>query len=365
MRFRISKGSIVESLVENYFYIALGVYLLTMLLRGFRPGVAISLVLFCILFELFFKMRYVSKLDMLIIIYILYNTISICWMNVEKYTISVYFEEYITSILPILLFWATKIGDKEKILNGLLYSTLICVVLGFALFIIMPEFYREFEYSQGYAVSSRIEHCRQGLASYIGRIPLGTYTVIAAAIALKEYLKKNYSIKYLIYFGILVGGSILTSQRSSWFGSALLCAFLLYSLLTSGKKKVFVQTLVLLFVGIYIAFHFMSSTLVNSTQIVSKSTNILTAVFERNGTWAALLERSNILFGGGLGTGGHRARVITSSSVTDGNYIKIIGEIGVIGLLLFFAIAFIVLFKLWKKKDILSCFSVLLQYIYG
>lgn len=357
---RGNKQSIGKFIVNNYFYFALGVYFLMMINGTFRAGVIMTLVMAFVWVSHLKDIRYLSKLGVVVFIYLFFNLISIVWMDLDLYGVEIYLQELITSILPIVLFFAVKSCNKDCILNSILYGTLICVVIGAILFVWMPEFYRQYEATYGFAVSSRIEHCRQGMASFIGRIPLGTYSVVAAAIALKQYILEEYKSKKLVIFLILIAGSIMTAQRSSWFGSIILVIYMLYSLLKSGKKKTFFQLLAIIIIGICTFVSYFRSELLSATQIGSKSLGFASAILERSITWSNLIGDTNsVLLGGGLGTGGHRARVISANTVTDGNYIKIIGEIGYIGLIIFLIIAADVLIKYLKiKRDRLGFFVV-------
>lgn len=356
----VRRQSIGQFVINNYFYFALGVYFLMMVNGVFRAGVIMTVVMLIVLATHIKDIRYLSKNGLIVLCYIGLNLVSIIWMDLNTYGINIYIQEIITSILPIVLFFAVKNCDRDKVLDSILYGTLICVLIGAVLFVWMPDFYRQYEATYGFAVSSRIEHCRQGMASFIGRIPLGTYTVVAAAIALKKYIDENYSFKNLITFFILIAGSIMTAQRSSWFGSIILVVYMLYKLLKSGRRKIFFQLLAMILLGVGVMAYYFRSELLAATQIGTKSLGLVSAVLERSSTWNRLIGNTNsMILGGGLGTGGHRARVISADTVTDGNFVKVIGEIGYIGLFMLLIIAFIVLFKYWaKKREILGFFVV-------
>ena len=62
---------------------------------------------------------------------------------------------------------------------------------------------------------------------------------------------------------------------------------------------------------------------------------------ERNQDWHIVFEQDNIfklIFGNGLGTGGHRSITYKSIDLYDGNFIKMIYEIGFFGLIIFLII---------------------------
>ena len=158
-----------------------------------------------------------------------------------------------------------------------------------------------------------------------------------------------------------VFSSVMTSQRSSWVGSILLILFLLLYLLRTKKRKVFFQVSSIFVIGIIAIFIIYGRNLFVETQVTSKSLSRYNAIGERFTTWSRLFENTNIWFGRGLGTGGHRARSISAlDTVTDGNYAKIIGETGIVGIVLFIMICILWLSRQFKDnfKDKAAIFII-------
>lgn len=367
----LDRSFLAKKIVNHYFSIALGVYLITMLHMSFRPGVAMSIVLGLIAILVVHRQTRFCLADFLVLLYVLYNLLSYFWISLPGFSFAAFCQEVITSIFPIFLYYGMDYANRERLYFDIVFSVLLCVIIGIVLYITLPQFYLDYACFEGFAATNRAIHVRQGLSSYIGRIPLGTYVVVAAAVCLKDYIKRGRKASlYLMMLFVLA--SALTAQRSSWFG----CALLLMVLLRSMAKTIRLKFLCVFFATIIIAmfanlggfnnFSFFDNEVMGNSQIATKSINVLDAVDERFLTWSNLINNTNIVVGRGLGTGGHRARSVSrSDTVTDGNYMKMLGEIGVIGLVLFFLATISALVKLKENKEndvaLFIVFFILLQ----
>jgi hypothetical protein len=72
-------------------------------------------------------------------------------------------------------------------------------------------------------------------------------------------------------------------------------------------------------------------------------------VSERSSTWNIEIKNLfDLLFGHGLGSASHQAHYLGFSSITDGQYFKILYELGIFGFFLFLAIIFFSLIRGFK-----------------
>jgi riboflavin transporter FmnP len=62
------------------------------------------------------------------------------------------------------------------------------------------------------------------------------------------------------------------------------------------------------------------------------------AIGERRGNWLDAFKGGNIIWGGGLGAFGHKVLEYSKVVIADGNYFKMIAEVGIIGTFIFIAI---------------------------
>ena len=316
-----------------------------------------SVVLGLIVILVFHRQMRFCLTDFLVCLYILYNLLSFFWISLPGFSFLKFSQEVITSVFPVFLYFGMSYADRDSIYFDIVVSVLLCVVIGVVLYITLPQFYMDYAFFEGFTARNSAFHVRQGLSSYIGRIPLGTYVVVAAAICLNDYMKRE-RIASLCLMILFFCASILTAQRSSWFG----CAMLLIVLLWHMVKTIRLKFIIGLFVGVFVAmiaysnsfsgFNFFDNEVMGGSQVTRKSINVFDALDERFTSWSNLMNNTNIIIGRGLGTGGHRARSISRfDTVTDGNYMKMLGETGIFGLSLFFLATLSALAKLKQKKD--------------
>lgn len=369
-KIKIVKNSFIYFLLNNFYLINIHIYLLAMFFSNVRPGIIMSVMYLAILIGLIRKRRFIhiNSLDFIILLYIFFSTISYTWCQISGFTFSNFIEELTSSIFPIFIFYGTKYlnNKKNRFLNVSLNSILFCMALGILLYILMPAFYREYLYRYGFSYSSLVVHCRQGLSSYIGRIASGTLTVFGSFLAAKFYLNTNDK-KYLCSFVFLCVCCLLTAQRSAWVGICISILYLVINILLN-KKRIDLLFYVL-FIGVIIGIFIINLNLFSGNQISEKSLNLADMFSVREFTWLpAIRNVNNLLIGSGLGTVGHRALGINQYYVTDGYFIKLLCEVGIIGITLFVIICISSIytgFKNWKKNDIsiLMIIFILLQCI--
>lgn len=366
----IRLNSFFVSLLSNFYTLNIHIYFLALIIPITRPGIFMDCIYIIIFFILFIKNRFIKLniVDALVIIYLIFNLASYLWINLYGFTFSNFLEEVSTSLFPILLYYSAKyiVRFEYKYYRNTLIAILTCMLIGIILYITMPVFYREFLYKYGFSYSNLIVHCRQGLSSYIGRIAGGTLTVYGTIISSKLYLESNNK-KYLISFILLCISCLLTAQRSAWIGLIISVCYLIVNILfKKGRVDLFIYFIILIVISIIITNYI---GLFEGNQIFEKSLNISNMLSERNYTWAVAIKNINNLFiGNGLGTVGHRALGINANFVTDGYYIKMICEIGIVGFLFFILIIISSIFnamKNWKLNDIsiLMIIFILIQCI--
>ncbi len=339
--------------MHRYAWFATGVYALAMLHGSIRPGVFIAVLILMLFFSLIIKRKMVKvdRYELLILLYIFWNIISYLWISTPGFGFSSFVGEAAVSILPILLFFCTSSIDKDIFYKNTLNAIVVCVLIGLVLYLLLPSFYLNYLYRYGFSYSNLPVHARQGFSSYIGRIAMGTYTVYGVAIGFK-LLKKEYSLYYLFCIMVCGIGCILSSQRSAWVGAAVLLIFELYLFIKKRRLSTNVKMVGLIFCALPVAFIAISKGAQLGAQVLSKSLRVADALSERVYTWSYMFASDiNLLTGKGLGTVGHKANEIGLPAVTDGGLVKILLEIGVIGLLLFTMIVIIAVKSAWKDRE--------------
>ena len=362
---KVTKTKFSTLLINWYFAIAIFIYLFTMLFSFVRPGVIMSGVLLIILLCLILNNRFrkISKLDLSIICYALYCLLSFLWNTVEGYSINIYFQEVTVSIFPIVIYFSAKNCDKEQVGYNALKAIIICSIIGCVLYILLPQNYCQYLYNMGFSASANSWNCRQGFNSFIGRTAMGSYSVMGMALAVHFYkngiMKKNHAIISFYFLFIIC---LLTSQRSACFGGVVLFIYFTYLLL----KKINAKIIILFLIGIILItlglVYAKKMNLFEFLQLTSKINKMGNAFGERTKYWLTAIKSVNFLIlGDGLGSAGHRMVGISSTYITDGNFAKMLVEIGVIGCILFCCMLYFYLKKNMRNIRLngLSLFMVI------
>ena len=88
--------------------------------------------------------------------------------------------------------------------------------------------------------------------------------------------------------------------------------------------------------ALYGIFVSIDRTFVDFFDILFERSSMISEAFdERSDTWSYAFQDLSFIFGKGLGTAGHKALDYTKLLIADGNYFKMIAEIGIVGLLIF------------------------------
>lgn len=332
--------------IDFYYFFIIGILSMGMFIPGIRIGVIASIVI------LYFMYKYLrggslfkNYVDVLVMIYILYNTISVLWFVFSGLPISVFIKEYSNSILPMFFYYFAKIENKnnKNFYQITLKAIVLCFVLGFILFIQQPYYYREFLSSLD-GVGTDIVLTSSAFRSLVGLTMTGSLGIVGVLISFASILESKGR-KGKIALGICMIAVALTFRRSAMFVAlAAFFVFHYYGYIRYGmlKKKYLVVELVIVFLIIgYLNDNFADLLTMLNERLMMLSESI----DERSGSWVEGLMYGNLIIGSGLGVFGHKAVEFSDKYIPDGNYVRMLAELGVIGTSIFFSIIIGTLFK--------------------
>jgi hypothetical protein len=121
----------------------------------------------------------------------------------------------------------------------------------------------------------------------------------------------------------------------SLFIAIIILHYIAYLRFNFLKKRYFIIEMFFIYL---IYKYFLSDYVILLENIVERSSEISQAVGERSFTWTYAFQDLTFIFGKGLGSVGHKAIGFSKILIADGNYFKMIGEIGIFGTFLFLAI---------------------------
>ena len=132
--------------------------------------------------------------------------------------------------------------------------------------------------------------------------------------------------------------TILTFRRGAMFSLFIVIIvlhYIAYLKFNFLKKRYFIIELLFIY---FIYNYFLTDYTFFIEDLLERSSEISQAVGERSFTWAYAFQDLTFIFGKGLGAVGHKSIGFSKILIADGNYFKMIAEIGIFGTLLFFLI---------------------------
>jgi hypothetical protein len=173
--------------------------------------------------------------------------------------------------------------------------------------------------------------------SLYGLSATGTFGVIGFLISSCLVLRSNGK-KGKVAMIICFVATILTFRRGpifSLFIAIFILHFIAFLKFNFLKKRYFIIEIFFIYI---IYKYFLSDYAILLENIVERSSEISQAVGERSFTWIYVFQDLTFIFGKGLGSVGHKSIGFSKLLIADGNYFKMIGEIGIFGTFIFFAI---------------------------
>lgn len=354
--------------VYYYYYIAIFVSFLYLFIPQIRIGVTCSCIMVVLYALHFFKfgenLRYGTVFDILVVLYMLYNCISIFLGDTRTgYSISIGISEYSNAILPCCFFFIARASESK--VKGIYYksftiSILFTYAVGLLFYIFKPAIYTSYMsrtivnfYMETYNLLPRMH-------SFLGSVSVGLLGCIALGILL--FNRVNIPFKAIAAIMLTVG-IVLTKQRASWICMLIIWMFfILYYYITKKTKKIVPITLAVLFVILIIGGYKYSAIIQQVDNLINSrgGLSLYAAFSERNQNFSAVFNDGfSSVVGHGLGSAGHRMMGNSTFLILDGYFFKLIYEIGIIGssILIVILIASIIISinkRMWHALVILS-----------
>jgi len=326
-----------EKIYEYYYLIILFIVLIQLFfIPSIRLGIVTTIIILFVLYNTInrYDLLRNSIINKLVLAYLFYNTFSVLFYVFSGIPLSVFFAEWSNSILPIFFFY---LPNNEKTENYRFYNiTLLVLVIsfitGFYLWMNDSDYYKIFmETTEGPGTGIDFFQSLYGLTA------TGAFGVIGFLISVNLLLRSNGK-KGKITMIICFVATILTFRRGAMFSlfiAIIILHYIGYLKFNFLKKRYFIIELIFIYI---IYKYFLSDYAVLLENLVERSSEISQAVGERSFTWTHAFQDFSFIFGKGLGSVGHKAIGFSKVLIADGNYFKMIGEIGIFGTFLFFVI---------------------------
>lgn len=296
-------------------------------------------------------------IDGLVRLFLFYNVFTLVFFMFSGVPFVAYINKIKYFIFPILFYWigSNDENDKDLFFKTFFWSMAFVFIVGLFWYITLPSYYINYviqeKQNTSYLVGTETLD-ENNIASYLslssfisiyGTSLLCTPTLACAyGFLFKQNQYYKQYVLHIIGFIVLICG-ILTYQRIALFCSIVTFVFFAIWGAINKNKSLIVSGIILLFViGTYVLYNF-----TDRLDTINELFNDLLDSFSfrkameggRTSQYLSVFaEWDNPLFGSGLGSAGYEARVIGKAGVTDGEYIRILVETGLIGFLLFCAI---------------------------
>lgn len=336
---------------EVYYILVMLGYFLTMFTTQMHPGVFAAVLLLCIAVELLCRKQVEvnTTIDYLVVLYLLYNLLSVIWLKASGLPVIIYVEEFSNSMLPIVFYMVgrTVSVEIEKFYKWLLAGIFSFSIVGLIMYITAPQIFLDYLMRMQFISLADASTMRIRMTSLIGSTSFGYLSVcgmfISAWFLAKE---KKRTVGFILFFmnGVF---AFLSNQRSAMVAAIIVFAYvnyLIFFVLKMIRKKYLFWEVG----GIAVAFCGLSVLYFDAIlKVYHRLISLPGAIGQRSEQWVVAVNTlySNWL-GNGLGANGHKALGYEGTHViADGGLVKLFCEEGAIGFSIFLFILLIIFSK--------------------
>lgn len=286
--------------------------------------------------------------------WLIYVLLSIVSYIFSRSPIECYISEIYVFILPVFFVFIGSYDNDRQFYKWYVYAVIFCILVGLFLFIMQPPWYvkflLDFRNSAWYSTSTYDSVYDIKFASFFGSsYAVSFFSTFASCILISdiytEKCKRIFNSRYIqfVFLAICYIGALLCRHRVAIIFPPAMFAFYILKGVFKGDKNNFI---VLLFFGVFIFVLSIIAERNSSTAlffVVEDVKNRFTEMTLENAMEGSrtnqnvdvLTSWDNIIFGDGLGSKNGGARQAGLPGITDGNFVKILVENGVVGLLWF------------------------------
>jgi len=329
---------------ENIFLILTLAYFLRLFFFEIRPGVIFSLMALIIWSSFIYRGHLCFKREnILFLVYLMITIFSgINYLLIQGIDSKIFFYGIQFLVLPMALYLSGMISAKrenDSILKKIILSNAIIISGGLILYFLSPGFFINFLHQFAGPNFSLTYYKLYPRLTSIFANATSAGTVSAVSIPLIFMFYNKYKFNFIYFLGLLslfLLGVFLSMQRSAWVASvfALIISYIIFMLYQEKKIKTNVKLLFFVVIVVIIIF-----------LIPLKQGNVMSFALERfysifntdvTNRWRyGIRIFEQYPFGIGVGRASHTAIQFGFKGVADGNYFRILSELGILGILSF------------------------------
>lgn len=326
----IKRPNWLDLLIKNYYLIVVCIYMLTFWRINIPTGLLSAVVMGVILFGMVVRhgitTRY-SGISLSVMFYFLYCCVMMILSCMDGMSAGTVLRAASNSLLPIIFFWCGVKGYAISKKSFLLAVNLLCII-GIYLLIIKPQWFVNYCLNYGFSFTR--------LSSCVGSINIGFLSVAALIYSLTMCIEtrgKKGKVLYLLSLSYVVA----SMQRSAWIVGILSLLIIHYYVFVRWhilKLRYIIFEVILILLAAYF-FRENIIALFTRWMFEHEVSGGYGMISGRAGQWINGLKGSNLVFGSGFGSRGHRAMDYTEAAVADGGWIQLFCETGIIGMYFF------------------------------
>jgi hypothetical protein len=303
----------------------------------------------------------VSFLDMAVISYFFISVLSVVlyWQPNNPTDAMAYFYGFHYFVLPIFLYFSIKTfipSQQYNLLRFICYLNVAAIIIGIILFFWRPYFYQAALEIQLSTSGDILEDWQifGRMQSYLGSTALGT--IIATTIILFTILDLSRK-QVVILLPVMLFGILLVSQRGGFLATLIALLYTLFKIKGSPAIKIIlpVMSCILLLVGI-VYYYQLHPEIFN---LLSKKYSLASMYDafdfgELRGYKPGMAYVQDFPFGVGLGATSSVADsmgLATRGQVVDANFMRILADLGMLGLFSFLTVLLAASIAALKKPE--------------
>lgn len=351
--------------VEKYYLILCILYAIFVFVPQMRIGIIIT---FLSAFAFLSVKKCNTRSNIPFFVFILWCLLSLLISIINSVSFTVAFSKFFNMVFPMFFFFlgkSRKTDLRKEFYKYFLIGAVFCFLIGLYWYILEPDYYMAFLERTIAGFHPSTYHLDRRFCSFFGSIGIGVISVCAMALFLDLFLKKRSKVYLLGYLSMAVMCG-LCMQRSAYILAVVVTILILFFGKSSLREKRRLGFILLFsIVAALVALIFISNgalfdTLINRIKEIS----IDQLIGSRSYQWIRPIQvlGEQIIIGGGIGSFTYGSEV----TVNDGLYFNLMGEIGIVGLILFIILvssSFVSYFKQAKSKRIIVALVIVVVFL--
>ena len=305
-----------------------------------------------------------------VVAFIIYNLLSILFYSYNGRPLDCFTHMLFPFVIPILFFFWGNNRDSINVMPFYKCFVILCLgafLYGFYLYAVMPSYYLSYItdiYNNSWYNSAQFQEesilIMSRFSSFFGSSYAISYLSVPALCIAAGLLNKSKNTRERYFYYITIGiswvAAVLCQQRVAMIMASIFLLFVILSGHNKGKFQIFYLLLTIpILYFVYILFF--------ETGRAMDVSELLTARIERmnlndayegsrtNQYITSLMNMDNFLLGDGLGSASSYARKYGFAGVSDGEYVRIFVENGIVGACIFISLIVYTIKKMFEKWE--------------